>query len=144
MDDVIDPNRIDALIAANTQLKSLNFAGNFVVLNPIDADLMKLAKDDSGAYLLPTDRQALAGYTVVESNDIPVGYFLLGDSTKTTIKDYQSLQIAMNYSGTGFADGVVTIRGTKRVLAYTKTQNQPAFIYDSFANVIAAITAVQA
>jgi len=142
MKEVEDPNRIDALIAANTQLKSLNFTGDFVALNPIDADLMKLAKDESGAYLLPTDRQALAGYSVIESNDIPVGYFLLGDSTKTNIKDYQSLQIAVGYSGTGFENGIVTIRGTKRILAYTKTQNQPAFIYDSFENVMAAIMIV--
>jgi HK97 family phage major capsid protein len=144
MNDVVDPNRMDALVAADTQLKTLNFAGNFVAINPIDAALMKLSKDDSGAYLLPTDRQELVGYRVIESNDIPVGSFLLGDSTKTNIKDYQSIQITFGYSGTGFADGVVTIRGSKRVHAYTKTQNHNAFVYDTFANVIAAITAVQA
>jgi hypothetical protein len=143
MNFVEDPNRMDALIAADTQLKTLEFAGNFVALNPIDAALMKLEKDDSGAYMLPANRPELGAYRVVETNDIPVGYFLLGDSTKTSIKDYQPLQITFGYSGTGFADGVVTIRGSKRVHAYTKTQNHNAFIYDSFATVIGAIRLVE-
>ena len=144
MDEVENPNRTDALIACDTQLKTLNFAGNMVALNPIDAGLMKLQKDEMGGYILDPSRPELAGYSVIETNDIPVGYFLLGDSTKTNIKDYESLVLKFAYSGTGFADGIVTIRGHKRVHAYTKTQNQPAFIYDSFVNVIAAITKVTA
>lgn len=144
MADVVEPNRTDALIACDTQLKTMNFAGNFVAINPVDAGLMKLQKDEMGGYILDPARPELAGYKVIESNDIPVGYFLLGDGTKTNIKDYEALNIKFNYSGTGFADGIVTIRGTKRIHAYTKTQNQPAFIYDSFVNVIGAITKVTA
>lgn len=144
MDEVENPNRTDALIACDTQLKTLNFAGNMVALNPVDAGLMKLQKDETGAYILDPSRPELAGYTVIESNDMPVGYFLIGDASKTNIKDYESLVLKFGYSGTGFADGIVTIRGHKRVHAYTKTQNQPAFIYDSFVNVIGAITKVTA
>ena len=144
MDEVENPNRTDALIACDTQLKSMNFAGNFVALNPVDAGLMKLQKDKMGGYILDPARPELAGYRVIESNDIPVGYFLLGDGTKTNIKDYESLVLKFGYSGTGFADGIITIRGHKRLHAYTKTQNQPAFIYDSFVNVIGAITKVTA
>ena len=144
MADVVEPNRTDALIACDTQLKTMNFAGNFVAINPVDAGLMKLQKDEMGGYILDPARPELAGYKVIESNDIPVGYFLLGDGTRTSIKDYQALTLKLGYSGTGFENGIITIRGDKRIHAYTKTQNQPAFIYDSFVNVIGAITKVTA
>jgi len=143
-----DPTTEDAIIAATTQIGTLFHNADFVVLNIIDAASMKMEKDESGRPIIARDRPGIGGMRVFETPDatvMPVGSILVGDSSKIRHRLYRPLSITMAYDLTGdFGKGIVSIKGLKEIISYIPTQNQNAFVYDTIANIKAAITAVQA
>lgn len=146
--ETTDPNIEDAIIAAAAQVETMFHMPNFVVMNTIDSVNMKLEKDESGRPIIPRDRPGIGGmrvFTTADANVMPVGYILVGDSTKIRHRLYRPLEITMGYDLTGdFGKGIVSIKGLKEIIAYVPAQQQTAFVYDSIANITAAITAVQA
>lgn len=146
--ETTDPNIEDCIIAAATQIQTLNHMADFVLMNVIDSTNMKLEKDDVGRPIIPRDRPGIGGlkvFTTADATVMPVGYILVGDSSKIRHRLYRPLEITMGYDLTGdFGKGIVSIKGLKEIIAYIPTQNQNAFVYDSIATITGAITAVAA
>ena len=140
-----DPNNLDAIRAAVAQIVSVNHYPDVAFVNPIDAANMDLAKTDDGAYILPPFTTAeglkISGVRVIEKNQIPQGYVLVGNFKKVEIYDYQPLTIELGYTGDDWKYNRITARAEKRLHAFVKTNNQNAFVYDTFANIKSAITA---
>lgn len=140
------PNNSDAIRAAIAQLKSLNFDRDIVAfVNPIDAANMDLAKaDDSGVYMLPpftsADGRVIAGVTVIEDNNIAVGYLLIGDMSKYQVLMYQDFFIAWGWENDDFSKNLVTVIGEMRFMQYSSSNWAGAFVYDTFANIKTALT----
>ena len=143
-----DPNNLDAIRAAVAQIVSLNHYPDVAFVNPIDAANMDLTKTNDGAYTLPPFTTAeglkISGVRVIEKNQIPQGYVLVGNFKKVEIYDYQPLTIELGYTGDDWKYNRITARAEKRLHAFVKTNNQNAFVYDTFANIKSAITAVGA
>jgi len=80
-DSVADANLDDAVVAAATQIRLGNFMPTHVFLNPADVAAMQLTKASDGHYLIPPFATAnglqIDGLTVVSTNRIPAGKFLL-------------------------------------------------------------------
>lgn len=140
-----NPNRFDAIRAAAAQITSLNFMANYVFINPIDAANMDLEKATDGHYIMPPFKSAtgmeIKGIRAIETNQIPVGYFLLGDMTRFKVRNYMPFSISMGWVNDDFEKNLVTIIGERRLTSYVSANHVGAFVYDAFADVQTAITA---
>ena len=141
-----DPTYMDAIRAAIAQLQSLNFTDNIVAfVNPIDAANMDLSKSaDDGHYLLPpfvsANGMMVSGVPVVIDNNITVGNLLVGDMTKYKILMLEGLTIRWGLDMDDFSKNLITVIGEMRFHQYFSANHTGAFVYDSFADIIAAIT----
>lgn len=141
-----DPTYMDAIRAAIAQLQSLNFTDNIVAfVNPIDAANMDLSKSaDDGHYLLPPfvsqNGMVVAGVQVIVDNNIAVGNLLVGDMTKYKIDMLEDLVIRWGYDSDDFSKNLITMICEMRFHQRFSANHTGAFIYDSFADIIAAIT----
>lgn len=140
------PTYADSIRAAIAQLASLNYTTNITAfINPIDAANMDLAKSASdGHYLMPPfvsqSGMAVAGVPVYTDQGIPVGSLLIGDMSKYVIWMVEDLTVRFGLNGDDFAENMVTVIAEMRFHQTFASNHTGAFIYDTFANIQAAIT----
>lgn len=137
------PSYVDAIVAAYTQIVKNSYSKyqpNLVLMNPVDYWLMMREKDANGNPLnenlntiLPSNMQIVASTAVAE------GSFYVGDFSYLNIRDVWQLSITFGWENDDFTKNLVTMIGEKRLMAYIKSQYKPAFVKDTFANVIEAI-----
>jgi HK97 family phage major capsid protein len=139
-------NEFDAIVAAYTQVvatSEMNYRPNLVLLNPVDYAKMQLTKDANGGYLRPFqyNGELVPGMRVEATNRVAKGSFILGDFGYLNIRDLQNVTITFGWENDDFRKNIVTCIAEKRLMAYLKSQYKTAFVKDTFANVITAITA---
>lgn len=146
LDNVVAANNSDAVLAARAQLASLNYNTNITAyMNPIDIANMQLAKSTEGVYTIPpfttADGMTVGGVTIYEDNNIAVGYLLIGDMTKYKVLIHQDFFVQWGWENDDFSKNLVTVIGEMRFHQFVSSNHAGAFIYDTFANIKAAITA---
>lgn len=136
---IVEPNNFDVLVAAYTQIVNSSdgmYMPNAVFVNPYDASAMDLAKTSEGAYVLPpfTDAsgRVVAGMRVVPKVQIPSGYFLMGDFSKSHVRQYKDFEITIGWENDDFRKNLRTIIGESRCHHYVSTNEYTAFVYDQF------------
>lgn len=139
------PNMYDAIVAAYTQIVSTSnmaYSPNAIRMNPVDYANMQLTKNDNGDYIRPfkVGDELITGLRVVQDPNVTIGSFQMGDFRYLFIRDYVVLSLNFGWENDDFSKNLVTILGEKRMLAYIKSQYKTAFVADTFANVITAIT----
>lgn len=144
--DVTTPNNFDAIRAAVAQLRSLNYTGPFTAfVNPIDAANMELSKGTDGHYILPpftaSDGTRIAGVQIVEEAGIPAGFLLIGDMRYYKIYMLEQFTIRWGLDSDDFSKNLMTVIGEMRFHQTFSSNDAGAFIYDTFANIKAAILA---
>lgn len=143
-----NPNYMDALRAVVGQMRSGWLQGAITIfINSIDAANMDLTKaSTSGVYMMPpfvtASGQTIAGAVVVEDNNIPVGYFQAAMLQYYRILIYKDLSIMYGWENDDFTKNLSTVIAEMRLHQFFNDQFTGAFIYDTFANVKTAITAV--
>lgn len=139
------PNMYDAIVAAYTQIVSVSnmaYSPNAIRMNPVDYANMQLTKNDNGDYIRPfkIGDELITGLRVIQDPNATLGSFQMGDFRYLFIRDYVVLSMSIGWENDDFTKNLVTILGEKRMLAYIKSQYKTAFVADTFANVITAIT----
>lgn len=142
--DVQLPNKLDAIRAAQTQLKLLNFDRDIVAfINPVDGAELDMAKGTDGHYLLPpfttSNGTALKGVTIIEDNNIAEGFLLIGDMSKYKILMYQDFFVRWGLDSDDFSKNLITMIAEMRFHQIFGANDAGAFIYDAFADIQAAI-----
>lgn len=138
------PNNYDALRAVYAQIISLNFMPTNVFINPIDGANMDLVKDANGRPLAMEYKDAagqIMRITPIETNQMPIGFFLMADMTKFRIRNYKAFAVYFGWVNDDFEKNLVTIIAERRLHSFVKRNEFGAFVYDTFANVKTAITA---
>lgn len=140
----VNPNNADAILAAATQIIKNNFIPDIAVLNPIDYAQTKLEKGTTGYYIVNPNNQDSAWdkIKVVQSNQVPVGYYMVMDSSKSNVYKYEDFTITYGWVNDDFQKNLVSIMGKQRLHSFVKANDVLAFVYDSFANTKTAITRV--
>lgn len=138
-------NTYDVIVAAYTQVVSVSnmaYRPNIVLMNPIDYAQMQLTKDVNGQYLRPfqVGDELIPGLRVEASTAVKQGDIVLGDFNYLNIRDVWALTITFGWENDDFTKNLVTMIGEKRLMAYIKAQYKTAFVKDTIANVITAIT----
>lgn len=135
-----NPNNWDALIACVAQLRSGNLQGAVTAfVNPLDYANMKLAKAISQGqpFIAPE-----TGVTIVEDNNIAVGYVQIAILQYYKIDIYKDYTVTYGWENDDFTKNLITVIGERRIHQYFSNNYTGAFIYDTFANIKTAITAV--
>jgi hypothetical protein len=138
------PNYFDVIRASIAQIVSLNHVPTHLFISPIDGANMDLTKDENGRPLAmeyKTQDGKLFRVQPIETNQIEVGSFLLGDMTKFFIRNYKPFAVSYGYVNDDFEKNLFTVIGERRLHSYVKTNHIGAFVYDQFADVQTAITA---
>lgn len=137
--ETTNPNNWDAIRAAVAQLRAGNLAGTIVAfVNPIDKANMDMTKAVSeGQVFIPSPPGAI----IVEDNNMPVGFMEAAIIDYYKILMYEDYNIAYGWENDDFTKNLITVIGEMRFHQVFNDQYAGAFIYDSFANIKAAITA---
>lgn len=144
---VVDPNQYDAIKAAITQIIGVsdNFYPNTLMLNPIDKFKMEHIKGTTEEYVVQK-LALLAGQLfdqkIVVSNQIPAGYFFVGDFTKAHVRIYKDINMLMGWENDDFTKNLRTIIMEARIHSYMSNNEVGAFVYDQYATVETAIAKV--
>lgn len=145
---VPSPNKIDVLRSALVQVATAGkgrFQPTGIMLNPIDAGLLDMTKDANGAYVMPpftsADRTVIKGVKVIENTLVTAGTFLVGDFRRLKVRNKRgiSVQVATE-NGTDFEKDIMTIRASRRLASYVKTNEAGAFVKGTFSTAITDLT----
>lgn len=140
-----NPTMRDDIRACVGYLRSGNLTGNITgFINPIDAANMDMEKaTTSGVYILPpfetADGKRVGGATLIEDNNVAVGYLQIGFLDYYVIKVYQDYAVYWGWENDDFTKNLITVIGEMRLHQIFNTQHTGAFIYDTFENIATAI-----
>jgi HK97 family phage major capsid protein len=142
---IITPNIWDAIRAGIMQLSTANFYPTAVFINPVDGAFLDLPKNNDGSYLLPPFAQIngrmISGVKIYESNLVTAGDMLVGDFTKDTLFIKRGIEIKIwDQDSTDPEYDLKTITASVRAVNRIKVPHYDAFVYDTIADVITAIS----
>lgn len=118
------------------------FVPNAIVMNPTDAELMRLSKDADNNYIMPTwlstDGMSVKGVRIIESQLVPQNQAYIGDFTFGTMwgAGTTTLDVATQH-GTDWIEDVQRLKVTVRKQLVIRTAHAGAFLH------IPSITAAQ-
>lgn len=140
------PTIWDAISAAMRQVELVGFdQADFIVMNGADYENALGEKDSTGRYVghpsLSPDGTRFAGIPITTHPNITAGYVLVGNKRTSNIKIYQDIEMAIGYNLTGeFTKRHITVRGGMRMMHFIKDNHVNSWVYDSYADILAAIT----
>lgn len=132
-------NNWDAILACVTQLEA-TFFGQYIpttFINPVDYATMVMTKaNNQGQLFIPP----ITGSMIVKDNNIPKGHVLVACLDLYKILMYKSFTMNYGLENDDFTKNLRTVIGEMRLHQIFSENNHGAFIYDTFANIIAGIT----
>jgi HK97 family phage major capsid protein len=121
------------------------FMPNIVIMHPQDVAALDLAKDSTGAYVLPPfimpGGRLISGVRVIANIGVPLDTYVVGDFTKSNLRMREDATITMGYENDDFTKNLVTILGEIRAVHYIKNNHLKAFVRGVFSTNRAALLA---
>lgn len=140
---VATPDDYAAIAAVIAQLQSFFYDPNVLVLNPVDAWLMRLTKDLQGRYqmspLMGQNGEEYGFGTVIVDPRVPIGYAFVGDGTIYNVDLRGDIIVRMGYSTGDFEANQYTLLVEQYFFNHISTARKPGFVYFNFGTVKAAI-----
>jgi len=140
---VPNANNTDALRIAILQVALAFHSANYIMLNPTDVVSMELEKGGDGHYIMPpfrtSDGLTIKGISVVETQAITAGKFLVGDFSKGGVFVRRAPRLEIGLDGDDFSKDIRTVKLSERLAFRVKGRDIGAFVYGDFAAAIAAI-----
>lgn len=144
-DLVQSPDDYAAIAAVIAQLQSFFYVPNVLVLNPVDAWLMRLTKDNQGRYQMsPLTSPGGDTYEfgdIITDPRVPIGYAFVGDGSIYHVDLRGDIIVRMGYSAGDFEANQYTLLVEQYFFNHISTAQKPGFVYFNFATVKAAIAA---
>lgn len=137
------PDDYAAIGAVIAQLQSFFYDSNVLVLNPVDAWVMRLTKDLQGRYqmspLTGPDGKTYEFGAVITDPRVAIGYAFVGDGSIYNVDLRGDLIVRMGYSTGDFEANQYTLLVEQYFFNHISTARKPGFVYFNFATVKAAI-----
>jgi hypothetical protein len=148
---ISDPNYIDMIVAAIAKMSDLKeqpgkvfIAADVFYAILILKDNENRYQDNSKIFVNSLGQMFIGGVEVVpaDSEDVPSTHFLLTSvDPGFKIKNYGPVVFERGLNGTDFREDKTSYRGYQEVLSYIPEHRENTIMYDTWANVEAAITA---
>lgn len=145
--EYVNPNNGDALKAAYAQIMANTYQAykpNAVLINVIDLANLDGLKDSTGRSVYSEYKAWFDAVGVriipVSSAVVAAGSFIMGDFSKLVVRPRTMLEVTVGWENDDFSRNLVTVVAERRLAAYIKENHKYAFVKDTFANVITAIT----
>lgn len=144
--DVVNACITDVYVTHNYQ-DEMPYMPSLCLVNPIDFFIhLVAAKDERGLPLYPMaslfNRVEIGGVTILPEEMIPAGKIFVADMSKYNTSNYLGYRVKIGWINDDFIKNQFVILGESRWHAYVKKLDQQAFIYDDYATILAAISAV--
>lgn len=112
--------RLDYIGDAIRQAETTNYEPNLILLNPQDWWTLTLAKDSQGRYLIGNPQgtipRTLWGVTVLTTNTMTAGRFVVMDTNSVQIWDREDASVEVSYEdSTNFQKNMITVRAEERI-----------------------------
>lgn len=140
---------IDLVCVGSAQIKAFGqenaFTANWILMNPVDAKLMKLTKDVNGNYVIPnfitSTGMEIDGVRVLTNPLVPANEAYIGDFSKGTVFQNKNLTIAMSFENNdNFEREIVTVKAYERLNLRVRNNDANAFMH--FPDLAAGVTAI--
>jgi hypothetical protein len=139
---VPNPSHFDVIMAAMSQLESLNFVPDTLVVNPRDKWSMLMTKANNGTYILPFIAQGgqfkILALNVITTTKVEAGKFLLGESGTWKVEE-ETPRLRTGLVNDDHLHNRMTIVGELFFLSYVPSSNAGAWIEGDFDDVKEAI-----
>ena len=141
--NIDEPNSEDVIRTAFAVMAYGEYNPTMIVLNPSDVNTIQGEKDTTGRSLnlvtIVNGRKYIAGYLIVESTQIPVGKYFLGDTVNgASLVDYTNLSVEWAEDVETKRRNVVALIAQEEVIL--ALYNPFAFAYGDLAQLKTAIT----
>jgi len=137
------PDDYAAIGAVIAQLQSFFYVPNVLVINPVDAWVMRLTKDLQGRYQMsPLTSPGGETYEfgeIITDPRVPIGYAFVGDGSIYHVDLRGDIIVRMGYSTGDFEANQYTLLVEQYFFNHISTAQKPGFVYFNFATVKAAI-----
>lgn len=105
---------------------------DFIFMNIVDINKMKLKKDANENYIIPPfvteSGQKVDGIMVIEANGITADTAVLGDSRYAKIYEVEGFSISVGYTGDQFTEDLMTLKGRKRENLLIRNVDKTGFL----------------
>lgn len=143
---VISANLADVIRVAVAQIQQANFNPTHVVLNPADVAKLQLIKTTTGEYSYPmfymdprTAEVRIAELSIISTNYMTAGNFLVGDMTKDNLRMRETMNIQLGYVNDDFQRNMVSILCEARLVNFIKANDFGAFVKGVIQTAIVAL-----
>lgn len=141
--NIEDPNSEDVIRTAFAVMNYGEYNPTCIVLNPSDVNTIQGEKDTTGRSLnlvtVVNGRKFIAGYLIIESTQIPVGKYFLGDTVNgASLVDYTNLSVEWADDVDSKRRNCVALIAQEEVIL--ALYNPFAFAYGDLASLKTAIT----
>lgn len=133
--NIVAPNYIDLLMAAIAQAEVSNQKPNYIVLNPVDAKLLKMQKNTDGSMIntpnlnIVPGAMYIDGVPVIANNGVTQGTFYVVDSTKSNFAMRKEIEIRLwDQNSTDPIYGLKTITAVARCAHWIAGVDATAFV----------------
>jgi len=135
--NIVTPNYIDLLVAAIAQVEVANHRPNYIVLNPVDAKLLKMQKNADGSYVNAPFMMGAGfvvdGVPVIANNGVTQGTFYVADSTKSNFAMRKEIEIRLwDQNSTDPIYGLKTVTAVARCAHWIAGVDATAFVSGAF------------
>ena len=136
--NVVAPNYIDLLMAASAQVEDSLHDPNYIVLNPVDAKLLKMQKNQDGSMINSPNLVIVGGIAyidgvpVISNKGVTQGTFYVVDSTKSNFAMRKEIEIRLwDQNSTDPIYGLKTITAVARCAHWIAAVDATAFVSGS-------------
>lgn len=147
---IVDPNEIDSIVAAIAYMDTLKEKPDRVFVSGDIFYKIMILKDSQGryqnnglVYINNIGQLYIGGVLVVPSDDedVPSTHLLAtGLDLGFKIKNYGPMVFERGLNGSDFREDKTSFRGYQECLSYIPEHRYNSVLYDTFANIMAAIT----
>ena len=131
---ITDASIYDLVVKVDEDITALTgnkYNSNFVLMNIVDINRMKLKKDGNNNYVMPPfvsrDGAVVSGITVVENNGVAANSMYVGDSRYARIIEIGGMTIATGEVNNQFLEDVMTLKVRKRLQFLIKNSDLTGF-----------------
>jgi len=127
---ITDANIHDLVIKTAEDITSVGgakYQPDFVAMNIVDINKMKLKKDTTNNYVFNFNDPRIANLNIIEDNNVVANTLYVGDSRFARIYEMGGVVVSKGYNGADFVEDMMTLKARKRLAFLIREADKTGF-----------------